>query len=537
MEKEPRLRQPEKYAGWKYKDAVLAEHGDLPFFKEFIRYNEKGELILNGVNVPELVAEVEEAPFELVFPEIVVKQSVSWESLSTNVAEMVKYRGGMGYLAASKASPEAITTIPSLMSKENGGAGWDMETSSGQDLSNLEWMIKTGLVEPNKRIVCNGPKLHETIDPGRRLGRKKRTIYSNSVDRPFEKADKTYAELIVDAHKKGRNIEPVLDGLGELDYLEKRAKSFKKPMKVGLRLKAYGLPKNNNNLETLRVRLGMNMKQMWQAAERIERNPKLEINTFHAMVGAGETMEIDTFVDSLMVCANEYFKMAKIYPDLTRFNIGGGVPPMGSGWDHEVFLAKFLSRMQAMADERDQNAPTIDWEFGSLPTAESSHHIIYAAEEKINHVDKNGETVPNLLIEGSFMRMIPDTWIIDKDDWIIIAANNANEPVRLVRLGGLTCDSDDEWPPKYNGDKSLLAPDNSNKSEELQVFAALNTGSYQKQLAGMGGAGHCGLKEAGVVVVYTDKNGRKRFLPIDSNNREKASEIMGYTKETAGLFE
>jgi diaminopimelate decarboxylase len=530
MTRQERIVFEEKHEGMSYRQAIELTYGHLPIFQEIVQYDGNGDLVLNGLHIPELIKELEEAPIELVMPVMVEKRANEWRELAEKVRSKVRYGNELGYLVASKASPEAATMIPALQ------AGWDMETSAGQDLSNLGRVFadKDLGVPQDLRIVCNGPKLHEVIDPDGDLENEK-TRYDGRVDVPFKKGDPTYAELIVDFHEKGRNIVPVLDGLSELDFLETGAKKFDRPMKVGLRFKSYGLPKNDNNPDTLVSRHGMSTEQMFEAAERVTRNPNLTLDTFHAMVGAAEVMDIDTFVDSLMVCAERYFDMAEEFPSLTRFNMGGGVPPMGFGWGHEEFLTKFLKRMNRMAKKRKVRPPVIDFEFGSLLAAESSHHVIYASEEKINHVDGRNPSTPWQYIEGSFMRMIPDTWVIGKNDWIILAANNANLPVREVRLGGVTCDSDDVWPPKGDERKGIESPEKSG-TKEKQLYVILATGAYQKQLTGIDGVGHCTLKEAAAVICYEADDGEYRFLPLETKNRERARKVLGYTKRVLDIF-
>jgi hypothetical protein len=114
-----------------------------------------------------------------------------------------------------------------------------------------------------------------------------------------------------------------------------------------------------------------------------------------------------------------------------------------------------------------------------------------------------------------------------------VAANHANSPLIGVRVGDVTCDSNNVYPPKDQPEKLITMP---NEFDGL-VIVAINTGAYQDAISGVSSqkeaklVNHCGQAEP--IQVYIGKNGK-----VWSNTRasmEEMSNIAGYSDEMLSL--
>jgi len=113
-----------------------------------------------------------------------------------------------------------------------------------------------------------------------------------------------------------------------------------------------------------------------------------------------------------------------------------------------------------------------------------------------------------------------------------VAANNANQPPIDVRIGDLTCDSNNVYPPKDQPGKFIHMP---NKLDDLAIVA-INTGAYQDVISGIGGSKeakmvlHCGNAEPVQVYIGEDEEGK---IQISSSTRAsilEQSNIVGFNE-------
>ena len=170
------------------------------------------------------------------------------------------------------------------------------------------------------------------------------------------------------------------------------------------------------------------------------------------------------------------------------------------------------------------------FEFGSYVAAEAGHHVMQILSEKENNIENDGDNVPWAIVDTPFMRAIPDMLVIDRDDFIVLAANNANNPAQHMRLGDLTCDSDGRWPTKdmeKKGIKGVLVP----KSDEKQLMVIVATKAYGEQLTGVGGVGHCGLMEP-VELIVEEINGKPNARLVPRQGYKEASKLLGYNEDS-----
>lgn len=497
-----------------YKDVIREKTGASRMW-DYLSYNEAGELELNHVPFMALI-ERYSTPLEVVDTTIIGKRFNEWQHIVHTAADKAQYPGDFEYFYASKANMSAEITTSAY------AAGWQAETSGAQDLANIHWLYRHGLVDNNLKIICNGFKLPPQAY-GQRTNDTDRALPGvEFIDSPTERTNEvSYADYITHMRALGFDITPILDS-GELDYFAQ--KSEIPPMNVGLRLK-FGKVQNDEELAAQVSRHGMSWEELQESADKIDSTEHLNLTTFHAMVGAAETIPVDTFAESVIFAAGKYFELKKNHASLTHFNIGGGVPPLSTNYDHEGLMEKIMLGIREKADAAGLPAPTLMFEFGSFVASEAGFHAFKVVQSKNNNP---GGTEPDwAIIDGGLMAAIPDMLLIDKSDFPILAANNANQQAQAVKLGDLTCDSDGQFPPKSVEGQTVALPEG-----EDNHIVICGVGAYQEILAGIRGAHHCGLLEAAEVVI-TERDGKKTIYSQPRQTSGTAQQLLGYAENAA----
>jgi len=474
-----------------YIELLLKKIGMNPLW-DYLGYDENGDLWINDICVHELVKKYG-SPLEISDLTILKKRGLSWMALTQEVAKEIGFTGGFNYFYASKANMSLPYTLAAYR------AGWHIETSSVQDLENLLILYEKGQIDLNKEIICNGYK-----------------ISGDSL----HLTDK-YAQRIVEFHNKGFNITPILDS-GEVDYFTNL--NLKRSMSVGLRMK-FGKVENDLELENLVSRHGMGWGEVLESAEKINNSKMLCLSTFHCMVAAAETIEIEQFVNSLLFGARKYFTLKQKYSSLKYFDIGGGIPPMISQYNYRQFLDYFLSGLTDLSLEFGLEAPTVIFELGSFLTEESGFLVHTILQKKLTGASDKNKAEVWALLDGGLMSELPDMFIQNKS-FSVFAGSSANCEVERVIFGDLTCDTDGRYPRKNTREEFVLLP--STEGKQIVVFAG--TGSYQKMLGGFGGAHHCGILESAKVIVE-DFSGETKVHFVEAQNNKTVSDLLGYSSD------
>ena len=488
----------------------------------YLSYDGDGNLWINDLRVIDAIR-MYGSPLEIVDTTIIEDRCKKWQELSQTVARQVGYDPALlEYFYAAKANMSAEIAAAAYRS------GWNAETSGDQDLEDIRWMEKQGLIDKNKtRIICNGFKLPPQVyslpeeNPTDIRSRVKFEDSSQRMRGAFDGV--SYAENITLMKSLGFDITPILDE-GELYFF---AQANEVPqMDVGLRFK-MGKVSNMADLSTYVSRHGMSWEQIQTEADTIDRIDHLNLKIFHAMVGAAETMPVDTFVEQLLFAADRYFDLRQRHPSLDTFNMGGGMPPLGEKYDHKRFLKMFLGGMKQMAEARGLPTPRISFEFGSYVASEAGFHAFKLVTRKSNNVDANGNPETWALGDLGLMAAIPDMLVIGKTDFRFLAVNNANAKAIPVRIGDLTCDSDGRWPSKIMEPAKVMVPDV--KYDQYMVVGPV--GAYQEILAGIRGAHHCGVLEAAELIIERRSDGTHgRLMPRQT--RQEARDLLGYDQES-----
>jgi arginine decarboxylase len=124
------------------------------------------------------------------------------------------------------------------------------------------------------------------------------------------------------------------------------------------------------------------------------------------------------------------------------------------------------------------------------------------------------------------MTSFPDSWALG-EHFIVLPLNHLDKPFRRVQLGGITCDSDDVYPPKKSQAPLYLPED----TENLYVgFFAV--GAYQEMLGGVGGSKHCVIPEADELIIDRDESGAYQFKVISGQGPEDVIRNLGYKRSS-----
>jgi arginine decarboxylase len=161
-------------------------------------------------------------------------------------------------------------------------------------------------------------------------------------------------------------------------------------------------------------------------------------------------------------------------------------------------------------------------EFGRYTTAEHGAHFF-----KVILAKENNSALPWYIIDGSIMTSFPDTWALS-EHFIVLPLNHLDKPFRRVQLGGITCDSDDVYPPKPSRSPLYLPVD----TDELYI-GFFGIGAYQEMLGGVRGTKHCVLTEANELLVDQDEWGRYQFRLLPGQTAGDVLRNLGYAPASA----
>ncbi len=423
------------------------------------------------------------SPLEIVYlPRI--RQNIAFlRQVFAQAIQAVGYPGKFLYAYASKANAaeEVVRTVLNT--------GVNYEISSAMDVEILSLMKDSGHLKPEQIVICNGFK-----QPG--------TLYARNLLR----LRRMHAQMI-----------PVVEDGIELDPLLKSGLSFE----VGLRQKSYGSAQSLSlsEAEAASSRFGMPASGLWQAAETIAASSNLQFKLYHAMVGSQIT-DANDFINRLRPFFEVYAQLRQKYPSLQIFDYGGGVPgalTLNGSFDYRFFATGLLTSLQEVCARYGVPVPDVMGEMGRYTASEQGAHLF-----KVLSVKEKDSPLPWYIIDGSIMSSLPDVWALG-EQFITLPLNHLDRPFRQVKLGGLTCDSDDIYPPHSSQSRLYLPVD----SEDLYLgFFAI--GAYQEMLGGAGGSKHCVIPEANELLIERDSAGTYQFQCIPGQNIEKVLGNLGY---------
>jgi arginine decarboxylase len=258
---------------------------------------------------------------------------------------------------------------------------------------------------------------------------------------------------------------------------------------------------------------------IYRAADIVAAAPNLNLKLYHAMVGSQISSKAD-FMAMLEPPIEIYARLRQRHPTLSIFDFGGGVPvPMtlDFAFDYRGFVQQLLTTIQEICDAHDVPVPDVMGEFGRYTTSEHGAHLF-----KVVLVKENNSELPWYIIDGSIMTSFPDSWALG-EHFILLPLNHLDKPFRRVQLGGITCDSDDIYPPKSSQSPLYLPVE----TEDLYI-GFFGIGAYQEMLGGVRGSKHCVLPEAIELIVDRDSDGNYRFHTIPRQTTKDVLRNLGY---------
>ncbi len=421
------------------------------------------------------------SPLEIVYLPLIRRKIDQMRQLFAEVIEEVGYQGSFHYAYASKANAAEEVIRTTL------GAGAHHEMSSTVDVDIARLMIARGLLPPERMIICNGFKA-----PGTK-----------------------YASNIVDLAEEHSNVIPVVEDMLELQPLLDSGR----PFSVGLRQKSYGPHSSEEEMDRYNSRFGLSVEEIWKAADIVAAAPNMELKLYHAMVGS-QILDAKAFINWLRPPMEIYARLRQRHPTLSIFDFGGGMPvPMtlDFDFDYRAFIRLLLVTLQEICSRYDVPVPDVMGEFGRYTTSEHGAHLF-----RVVSVKENNSHLPWYIIDGSIMSSFPDSWALS-EHFILLPLNHLDKPFQRVQLGGITCDSDDIYPPKPSH-SSLYLPV---ETDDLFI-GFFSIGAYQEMLGGVKGSKHCVLPEAYELIVDQDESGHYKFDVLLGQTAEDVIRNLGY---------
>lgn len=471
--------------GWEQETAVPDGHT----FNHYL-HAKNGHLHLDGLDLAQFF--LQEAPqgFDQTLPsplEIVYLPLIQWqiEKMSRVFDQAIaecEYLGAFHYTYASKANAAEEVIRTTL------GAGAHHEMSSTVDVDIAKIMIQRGLLTPDRMVVCNG----------------------------FKGPQSNYAANILQLRLLHENLIPVIEDLAEISPYLSSGQTFD----VGLRQKSYGPNETFAEMENANSRFGLNTDDIWKAADYIAAAPNLTLKMYHYMVGSQLT-DIPAFISWLKPGIELFARLRQRYPSLSIFNFGGGMPvamTLDFKFDYLEFARQLLAALQEACQRYNVPVPDVMGEFGRYTTSEHGAHLF-----KIITVKDNGSKLPWYIIDGSIMSSFPDSWALS-EHFIVLPLNHLDKPFQQVQLGGITCDSDDVYPPKSSHSPLYLPTE----TDELYI-GFFSVGAYQEMLGGVKGSKHCVLPEAYELIIDRDGDGRYQFQILRGQHPDDVLRNLGYT--------
>ncbi len=391
-----------------------------------------------------------------------ISQQIQKAKRMFNVAmARVDYNGEYHYCYCTKSSHFTFVLEEALKNDIH------IETSSAFDIFIVEELLRMGLIDKSRYVVCNGFK---------------RPLYTEKV-----------SDLINDGFE---NTIPVIDNKDEIkDYNELIRND--RQCNLGIRIAAEEEPK----FEFYTSRLGIRYKDIVPYYKaHIQNDRRFGLKMLHFFINTG-IKDNAYYWNELSKCVNVYCQLKKICPELDSLNIGGGFPiknSLGFEYDYEYMAEEIIGQIKLICEQHNVQEPDIFTEFGAFTVGESGA-VIYSI---LNQKQQNDRELWNM-IDSSFMTTLPDIWA-SKQRFILLALNNWDREYERVNLGGLTCDSMDYYNAESHANAVFLP---KLRKDSTQYIGMFHTGAYQETLGGFGGLQHCLIPAPKMVIIDRDEEG------------------------------
>jgi arginine decarboxylase len=452
-----------------YLDYVQNRYGIAPegMLTDFLSRRDKRLLLADRIDLSAMVKRYG-APLEIAYCPLITEQverMVGWAALAR---ERTGYAGEFLYAYATKANfaEEVVRTALA--------AGANYETSATADVLIAHHLWRQGVLPDDRYMFCNGSK------------------------------EDAYIDAIVAMREAGyERIVPIVDDLDELEALLARCRA---PLLLGVRERHAA--ETINPAHPGGERFGLTPDEIAQAADRLRGTPH-RLVVYHAMVGS-QIEDLDGWMARLARSAAAYCRLRQQVPTLRAFNFGGGMPTsayaLDFAFDYAGFLARLMEELAAICAAYDVPQPNVIGEFGRYTVASHNVYLFEVGSVKAGqpstHSPGSGQSEgaePWYLLDGSLMVSLPDSVIVEDQQFIVLPLDRWDAPARGVRLGGRrTCDSDDFY-PRPSQPPLVLPEDGAG-----MIVAIFGVGAYQQMISGRGGAHHCLNPEMRRIIIERD---------------------------------
>ena len=424
------------------------------------------------------------APLEVAFCPQITKQITNMQAWATQASQASGYTGQFVYAYATKANfaEEVVRTAIS--------AGAHYETSAAADVVIAHHLWRQGVLPEERYIFCNGSK------------------------------DMRYIEAIIGLREAGyQRLVTILDSLEELDML---LAGCDQPLLLGVRERHAADLVDVGHLGG--ERFGLTATEIESIARRLQGTPH-QLILYHAMIGS-QMEDKHAWAARLEHSLESYCAAQRLAGSLHLFSFGGGMPTsayaLNFQFDYPGFLTQLMSSLVKLCAHYDIAQPDLVGEFGRYTVASHSVFLMEVGSVKAGQADN-----PDwFLLNGSLMVSLPDTLIVEGQQFIILPLEGWERPITSARLGGrYTCDSDDYYPKP--GQEPLVLPEHTG---EDYVLAFFGVGAYQQMISGRGGAHHCLTPEMRRIIIEQDDDALV-VREIAPQGLDSIMGLLGYNRE------
>lgn len=433
---------------------------------------------------PGLPVEPMPSPLEIAFLPNIRAQVATMDRCFRRAVDELGYPAPFHFAFASKANT-AEEIVRSTLT-----AGAHHEMSSDVDVEIARRMIQAGLLPEDRLVIANG----------------------------FKRPGSAYARNLRQLRREHPRVLPVLEDASELESFAGSDVEFE----FGIRFRK---PREAGGGGDRDSRFGVDAAETERLAARIDRTPGSRFILLHAMFGSAGYKE-EEFVEALEPGLELHARLGRGHPDLRFFDFGGGVPgrtTLDDAFDYDRFARLLLTKTLDVCARHGTKPPALIGEFGRYTVSEHAAHLFRVIAAK-----PNGKGVPWYLVDGSIMTSFPDTWALG-EHFICLPLNHLDRPFRRVRLGGITCDRDDVYPPRGSGVPLFLPEITAAELDQTPLYVGFfAVGAYQEMLGGVRGSKHCVLPEATELLIDDDGNGGFRCDIVPGHTTEDVLHNLGY---------
>ena len=447
------------------------------FGTEFMSINSHGNLAIKAggseFDVYDLVRKYG-TPLEILVPEVITNR-VRWlRQCFTESILRQYYQGSYVHCYPLKSNPLPDVVRAAVI----GGASVEVGTRGEAYVA--EKLYQSGELSKKSLVICNGAK------------------------------EEKYLETILTNQKNSYNIVPVIEAEQEYFLIKDIAdKIGLNKTKVGLRVRT-GIDLGNVthwNSATEQNPFGLKEKDAISLVKDYLLNDKsIKLEILHCHTGS-QIESLDGIIKSTEALAEIYTKLRETgVESISHVDIGGGLPipydKTNALFSAKEYATNVVASIKKVCAAKSAPTPNIIVEAGRWSCAPAQITVFGTLYTK--PVDKELRFVR---VDGSLMTDLPDTWGVSQFFWILPVNSLNKTELKPYWLAGMTCDSDDVYPPKDHSNKgledlpSVQLPDIDNNcyfpgTTEKLYIAVLDTGAYQDSLSGTKGVKHCLLPDS-----------------------------------------